>query len=140
MRTCGLTFYADLEEAQRLAYVIGQGPCAAQPVYDFIQSLLEAFQTTATRVVLDEVKGALIGSFIYFQRAESEVVLPCYAPDALALALRGNLPIYATATALAHAERLPSSPSTPDEREEVTQWLKQVKPEDFSSPLGAEVA
>jgi hypothetical protein len=64
-----LTFYADLEEAQRLAHVIGRGPCAGQPIYDFIQSLLEAFQTTATRVVLDEVRGELIGSFIYCRRA-----------------------------------------------------------------------
>ena len=90
-----LTFYAGLAEAQRLAHVIGQGPYAGQPVYDFIQSLLEAFQTTATRVVLDEVKSDLIGSFIYFRRAELDVVLPCYIPDALALALRANLRIYA---------------------------------------------
>jgi len=135
-----LTFYADLAEAQRLARVIERGPCAGQPVYDFIQSLLEAFQTTATRVVLDEVQGERIGSFIYFRRAESDLVVPCYAPDALALALRAHLPIYATAAALAHAERLSSSPSTPDEGGEVTQWLEQVKPEDFSSHLGTEEA
>ena len=133
-----LTFYADLEEAQRLGHVIGRGPCAGQPVYDFIQSLLEAFQTTATRVVLDEVKGDLIGSFVYFRRAGSDVVVPCYAPDALALALRTHLPIYATTAALAHAERLSSSPSTPDERGEMTQWLEQVKPEDFSLRLEEE--
>jgi bifunctional DNase/RNase len=135
-----LTFYADLAEAQRLAHVIGRGPGAGQPVYDFMQSLLAAFQTTATRVVLDEVQGERIGSFIYFRRAESDIVVPCYAPDALALALRANLPIYATAAALAHAERLSSSPSTPDARGEMTQWLEQVKPEDFSSRLEEEEA
>ncbi len=133
-----LTFYAGLAEAQRLAHVIGQGPYAGQPVYDFIQSLLEAFQTTATRVVLDEVKSDLIGSFIYFRRAELDVVLPCYIPDALALALRANLRIYATAAALAHAEPLSSFPSTPDGRGEVRQWLEQVKPEDFSLRLEEE--
>ena len=126
-----LTFYADLEEAKRLGHVIGRGPCAGQPIYDFIQSLLEAFQTTATRVVLDEVQGDLIGSFVYFRQAGSDVVVPCYAPDALALALRAHLPIYATAAALTHAERLSSSPSPPDARGEMTQWLEQVKSEDF---------
>lgn len=135
-----LTFYADLAEAQRLAQVIERGPCAGHPVYDFMQSLLEALQTTATRVVLDEVQGGLVGSYIYFQRAASDVVLPCYAPDALALALRANLPIYATAAALAHAERLSPSPTTPDECGEVRQWLERVKPEDFSSHLGADDA
>jgi bifunctional DNase/RNase len=133
-----LTFYADLGEAQRLARVIERAPCVGQPVYDFIQSLLEALQTTVTRVVLDEVKGKLIGSFIYFRQAESDFVVPCYAPDALALALRANLPIHATSAALAHAERLSSSLSTPDEHGEVTQWLEQVKPEDFSAHFGEE--
>ena len=134
-----LTFYAGLAEAQRLAHVIEQGPSAEQPVYDFIQSLLEALQTTATHVVLDEVKGERIGSFIYFRQAESDVVVPCYAPDALALALRANLPIYATAAALAHAEPLSSSPSTLNGRAEVRRWLEQVKPEDFSLRLEEEL-
>jgi bifunctional DNase/RNase len=133
-----LTFYADLEEAQRLAHVIERGPYATQPVYDFMQSLLAACQITATRVVLDEVQGERIGSYISCQRATSEVVVPCYAPDALALALRANLPIYATAAALAHAEHLSCSPSPLDARGEMTQWLAQVKPEDFSSRLEEE--
>jgi hypothetical protein len=60
------------------------------------------------------------------------------APDARALALWVNLPIYATAAALAHAEPLSSSTSTPDERGDVRQWLEQVKPEDFSLRLEEE--
>lgn len=136
-----LTFYADLEEAQRLGHVIGRGPCAGQPVYDFIQSLLEAFQTTATRVVLDEVKGELIGSFVYFRRAGSDVVVPCATPPMPSPWRCGPI-----CPSMPPRRRLPmrsvcsSSPSTPDERGEMTQWLEQVKPEDFSSPLGAEDA
>jgi len=130
-----LTFYADREEARRLAHVIGRSPRAKQPVYDLMQSLLNACQTTATRVVLDAVQGALIGSFLYIQRAESEVAIPCYTTDALAL--RAHLPIYVTAAALAHAERLASSPSPLADCSEVTQWLAQVKPDDFSSYRGA---
>lgn len=135
-----LTFYADLEAAQRLAHALGRARPARHHVYDFIQSLLDALQTTATRVVLDEVQGKVISSFIYVRRAESEVAVQCYAPDALTLALRANLPIYATAAALAYAEQLSSTPSAPAAREEVTQWLERVKPEDFSSYLGAEEA
>ena len=133
-----LTFYADLAEAQRLAQVMGQAPSAGQPVYDFIQSLLEVLQTTGTRIVLDAMQGERIISYIYLRRSASDVIVPCYAPDALALALRTNLPIYATAAALAHAEALSSSPSTPDAHGEVWQWLEQVKPEDFSSHFKGE--
>jgi bifunctional DNase/RNase len=139
-RQLRLTFYADVEAAQRLAHAIGRAQPARHHVYDFIQSLLDALQTTATRVVLDEVQGKVIGSFLYVRRAESEGAVPCYAPDALTLALRASLPIYATAAALAYAEPVSSAPSALVARTEVTQWLAQVKPEDFSSYRGAEEA
>lgn len=127
-----LTLGADPAEARRLVQEIAPSRCTCHPVYDFILALLEAFQATATRVVLDDFKGEGIAGFIHFRRAEAEVSVACYAPDALALALRADVPIYATAEALAHAERLsPPSPRVPDQRGEVTQWLERVRPDDF---------
>ena len=131
-RCLRLTFYADPDEACRLAQELERGPYACHPVYDFMRRLLEALQATATRVVLDAVQGEGFDGLVYVQQAESEQRIPCYATDALALALRANLPIYATAEALAYAERLSPSPSTLDASGEVRQWLKQVLPEDFS--------
>jgi uncharacterized protein len=128
-----LTFYADPDEACRLTQELERGPYACHPVYDFMRRLLAALQATATRVVLDVVQGEGLDGFVYVQQAESEQGVPCYASDALALALRANLPIYATAEALAYAERLPPSSSTFDEGGEMRQWLAQVRPEDFSS-------
>ena len=133
-----LTFYADPEEACRLTQELEQGPYACHPVYDFMRRLLDALQATATRVVLDVVQGKGLDGLVYVQQAETERGVPCYASDALALALRANLPIYATAGALAYAERLSPSPSTFDEGEEVKQWLEQVRPEDFSSCIAKE--
>jgi bifunctional DNase/RNase len=127
-----LTFYADPDEACRLTQELERGPYACHPVYDFMRRLLEVLQTTATRVVLDAVQGEGLDGLVYVQQAEAERGIPCYAPDALVLALRANLPIYATAEALAYAERLSPSPGTFDEGGEVRQWLAQVRPEDFS--------
>jgi bifunctional DNase/RNase len=128
-----LTFYADPDEACRLTQELERGPYVCHPVYDFIRRLLGALQATATRVVLDVVPGEGLDGFVYVQQAESERGVPCYAPDALVLALRANLPIYATTEALAYAERLSPSPSTFDAGRDVRQWLEQVRPEDFSS-------
>ena len=128
-----LTFYADPDEACRLIQELERGPYTCHPVYDFMRRLLEALQATATRIVLDVVQGEDLDGFVYVQQAESERGVPCYASDALVLALRANLPIYATAEALAYAERLSPSPSTFDEGGEMRQWLAQVRPEDFSS-------
>jgi hypothetical protein len=101
-----------------------------------MRRLLEALQATATRVVLDVVQGEGLDGLVYVQQAESEQGIPCYASDALAL--RANLSIYATAEALAYAERLSPSPSALDAGGEVRQWLEQVRPEDFSSCLAEE--
>lgn len=128
-----LTFYADPGEVRRLGQELTRGRCACHPVYDFIQGLLTAFEATPTRVVLDDVEGEGIGGLVYLRRAGCELRVPCYPPDALALALRTDVPIYATTAALDHAESLSPSPSTPNPGGNVRQWLEQVKPEDFSS-------
>ena len=132
-RCLRLTFYADPDEACRLTQELERGQYACHPVYDFMRRLLEALQATATRVVLDVVKGEGLDGFVYVQQAESERGVPCYASDALVLALRANLPIYATAEALAYAERLLPSPNSLGEGGEVRQWLEQARPEDFAS-------
>lgn len=45
-----LTFYADPDDVRRLARELAGGPRVCHPVFDFIQSLLQAFHATPTRV------------------------------------------------------------------------------------------
>jgi bifunctional DNase/RNase len=126
-----LTLGAELDEAHHLAQIMGRGRCVWHPIYDFIQSLLEAFQATATRVVLDDVQGQGISSRIYFRRFEAELDIPYYAPDAFALALQANVPIYATDEVLAHAAPLSPPSSALDAGRDVKKWLERIKPKDF---------
>lgn len=126
-----LTFSTDPHEAHRLAREMGRARCACNPVYDFIQSVLCTFQATISRVVLDDVEGKGIGALIYLRRADAELSLPCYPPDALALALRAKVPVYASAKVLAHAQALSASGTLPAGPADVSQWLEQLKPEDF---------
>lgn len=120
-----LTFSANPHEAHRLAREMGRAGCACNPVYDFIEALLGSFEATVSRIVLDDVGENGIRALVYLRRGGEELPLPCYPPDALALALREKAPIYATPDSLAHAE--PLSPGSA----EVRQWLKRVRPEDF---------
>lgn len=55
--------------------------------------------------------------------------MPCYPPDAIALALRAGIPIYATPDALGHAEPSPTPPPGV-----VSEWLERVRPADFRQP------
>jgi bifunctional DNase/RNase len=128
-----LAFYVSRHEAHRLAHERGRARCAGTPVYDFIQALLDAVHVPMSHVLLDDQGGTGVSGFIYCRRAESDVGVPCYIPDALALALRMQRPIYATAEALVHAEPLLPAASAHGEPSDVQQWLERVRPEDFSS-------
>lgn len=126
-----LTFYADRDEARRLTQEIARRGCACHPIYDFVRALFLALDGDLTRVVLEDAGGRGIGGRVYVRSGESELGVPCYAPDALALALRANVPVYATADALARSERV--MPGKRDEPPDVAQWLAHVRPGDFSA-------
>ncbi len=127
-----LAFATDPHETQRLAREMGRARCACNPVYDFIQSLLAAFQARITRVVLDDAGERGITAFVNLaiSPAGDEMTLRCYPPDALALALRSNAPIYATRAAFAHA--VPRSPRhVLPAGSNVSRWLERLNPGDF---------
>jgi bifunctional DNase/RNase len=125
-------FSADLHEARRLGRALDSAECTCNPVYDFIESSLSAFQAAMTRVVLDDAGASGIHAVIWLQRADVSLTIPCYPPDALGLALRAKVPIYATAAALAHATPLRTSDDVPRPGPpEVRRWLEGVSPDDF---------
>lgn len=126
-----LAFSTDPHEAHRLARELGRARCACNPIYDFIQSLLETFRAALSRVVLHDTGGRGIGALIHLQAADGELTLPCYAPDALALALRARVPIYVSRKVLAYAECLSAPGTDPPEPAEVRPWLDGIRPEDF---------
>jgi bifunctional DNase/RNase len=127
-RSRRLTFYADADETRRLAKTIQRGPRACHPVYDFIRALLRTLGASAVRVVLEDVEGRGVGALVHVRQGETETVITCYPPDAVALALREQFPIYATQAALDHAAPV-SPPSV--EVDKVSDWLDHVRPNDF---------
>ena len=123
-----LTFYADAEDARRLARELARGPRACHPVFDFIQTLLRSWHAAPVRVVLEDVNGNGIGALVYVRQGEVESGIACYPPDALTIALRTGVPIYATPEVLGHTHVIPSTAS---ELQDAAQWLDRVRPQDF---------
>jgi bifunctional DNase/RNase len=123
-----LTFYADAEDARRLGRELARGPRACHPIFDFIQALLRSWHAAPVRVVLEDVNGDGIGALVYLRQGEVQSSIECYPPDALTIALRTGVPIYATPEVLGHARVVPPPPSqVPD----TAQWLARVRPQDF---------
>jgi bifunctional DNase/RNase len=93
---------------------------------------MSALQAAMTRVVLDDAEASGIRAVVWLERADARLTIPCYPPDALGLALRAKVPIYATAEALAHARPLTTTGDVPRPGPaEVSRWLQGVSPDDF---------
>ena len=127
--TMTITFAADSHETVRLGRVVQHGPQACHPIFDFVRALLSSLEAGVTRVVLEDVQGEGISGVVYVGTGGSEMPVPCYPPDAIALALRAGIPIYATPDALGHAEPSPTPPPGV-----VSEWLERVRPTDFRQP------
>jgi bifunctional DNase/RNase len=130
-----LAFDVHPDEVPRLVRMMKGSRQVVHPLHDFIEALLDAFLVTPTDIVLDDVPEKGLMAFIHVERAGTMFSLPCYAPDALALAVQMKTPIYATERALAHAEPRPPSMRllVPETGEDVQAWLARVKPTDFQS-------
>jgi bifunctional DNase/RNase len=129
-----LAFNVHPDEVPRLSQIIKGVKHVIHPLYDFIESLLDAFLISPTDIVLDDVPRRGLMAFVYVERAGTRLSVPCYAPDALALAVQMKTPIYATERALVHAEPRSSSPGLGDAEDDVQAWLARVKPTDFQPP------
>lgn len=129
----GLGFLIPMNEASRLARVLGLAGCRHVPVYELAFDLVVRLEASVARIVLDDESRGICATLV-IERADAETAFRCHPADAIALALRSNAPIYATAAAMARACRL-----TGGERREVhgidlARWLERVRPEDFAPP------
>jgi bifunctional DNase/RNase len=87
-----LAFSADLQATQRLGRALGNGKCVCHPIYDFVDPLLGVLQARITDVVLDDAGDLGIGAVIELEHAGMRLGIPCYPPDAIAVAVRAKVP------------------------------------------------
>jgi bifunctional DNase/RNase len=90
--------------------------------HDLFQHLLDRLRAPIKRVAVLDVKDGTFYAAIYLDVGGREVVLDARPSDAIALALRAGVPIYARRDLLASSES-----------ERVQAWLEDLKPTDFDS-------
>ena len=135
----GLAFVIPMNEANRLARVLGLAPCRCAPIYELLLELAGHGGLTVTRTVLDGGDEGICAAVVV-ERGGIPIEVSCHPADAVAVAVRTDSPIYATAAAMEHACRLgdghghPSvaeSPTPGSAFNDVSRWLDTVRPEDF---------
>jgi bifunctional DNase/RNase len=131
----GLAFVIPMNEANRLARVLGHAACTCAPVYELLLELAGHGGLSVSRTVLDGDDEGICATLIV-ERDGGAIEGSCHPADAIALAVRTQVPIYAAAGAMDHACRIGQPhtherPAPAAEGDDVSRWLEDVRPEDF---------
>ncbi|MGH7344063.1 MAG: bifunctional nuclease domain-containing protein [Candidatus Rokuibacteriota bacterium] len=121
-----------MNEANRLARVLGKTCCARVPIFDLVGDLAQAGGLEVVRAEIDGDDRGVSASLV-IRRAGRDRAMACPPADALALALRAKAPILASPGALAHA-----CPADHELRNHaVRRWLDRLSPADFDDGRAA---
>jgi hypothetical protein len=125
-RTRWLSFYLPMNEANRLARVLGKTPCRAVPIFELLGQVAQSVDLSVLRAEIDgDDRG--VSASIVFRQGALDLSLACHPADAMALALRAGAPIFASDSALARG-----CAADPELRAQAVQrWLDRLTPSDF---------
>lgn len=118
-------------EATAIAFGM-QGFVTARPMtHDLMRDLLKGLAVDVQRILITELKEGTFYAEIEMNTNGSKVSISSRPSDAIALAVRLNVPIFANESVMEEA----SIPIRDDEEQEVEkfrEFLEQVNPEDFA--------
>ena len=126
-RSRWLSFYLPMNEANRLARVLGRAGCGHVPIFELLERVTRVGDLNVSRAEIHGDADGVRASLVLAQ-GSIDVALPCHPADAMAMAVRMGAPILAADTALAHA--CPADPAL--RAETLRRWLDGLRPEDFA--------
>ena len=119
-------------EATSIAFAL-QGVETARPMtHDLMKDLLEALTVDVERIVVTELKDGTFYAEILMNGPAGEVRVSSRPSDAIALAVRGGIPVFAEEAVLEEAGILiEDSDDADQEVEKFKEFLDTISPEDF---------
>ncbi len=119
-------------EATAIAFAL-QGIETARPMtHDLMKNVLDMLSVSMRKVVISELKEGTFYADVTFEQAGKTYEISARPSDAIALAVRMGVTIYASEAVLAEASVIIQT----DEEEEIERFrdfLNNVKPEDFEA-------
>ncbi len=117
-------------EATSIAFAL-QGVVTARPMtHDLMRDLLANLQVVVDRIVVTELREGTFYAEIQMTQDGQAVVVSSRPSDAIALAVRATVPIYANEAVLAEAG-IQIEDDEEDEVERFKEFLDNITPEDF---------
>lgn len=120
-------------EATSIAFAL-QGVETARPMtHDLMRDLLEALTVSVDRIVVTELRDGTFYSEIKLEGPDGDAVVSSRPSDAIALAVRANIPVFAEEAVLEEAGILiDDADESETEVEKFKEFLDTVTPEDFA--------
>jgi bifunctional DNase/RNase len=109
-------------EADSIALALGKVSTPRPLTHDLVKNVIDGLNAKATKVVITEIIDNTFYALIYIADGQREALIDSRPSDAVAIALRVNVPIFVEESIL--------GTKTADELDE---WLKNLKPEDFGN-------
>ena len=128
-----LPIWIGVNEAQAIAIAL-QGVATPRPMtHDLMKNLLDEVGVHVERITITELRDGIFYAVVQLARNGSRFEVSSRPSDAIALAVRTGVPIFANEDVLSEA-----SIDVPDEEEQEVEkfreFLDQVTPEDFAGP------
>lgn len=109
-------------EADAIALALGKVITPRPLTHDLIKNVFDGLNAKVTRIVITEIVDNTYYALIYAENAKKEVSIDSRPSDAVAVALRVQAPIFVEEHVL-EVRRA----------DELEEWLKNLKPEDFGN-------
>jgi uncharacterized protein len=109
-------------EADSIALALGKVATPRPLTHDLIKNVIDGLKVRMTRVVVTEIIDNTYYAMLSISDGRKDTLIDSRPSDAVAIALRMNVPIFVEETIL--------STKTADELDE---WLKNLRPEDFGN-------
>jgi bifunctional DNase/RNase len=137
----GLPLLIGVPEAFAIFRELNRYPSPRPMVYDLFKNVLDGLHVNVDRIVIDAFKDDTFYANIFMNVDRAQVVADARPSDAIALALRAQAPIYVVDEVLENAEAMGLTITAAQQEgnaDELQDWLRDVKPEDFGDGEEAE--
>ncbi|HRC85889.1 MAG TPA: bifunctional nuclease family protein [Thermoanaerobaculia bacterium] len=97
--------------------------------HDLLRSAFEELGADVERIVISDLRDSTFYALIYATQQDRSVVIDARPSDAIALALRAQVPIYVRSTVLDKAQAADQAAEVNDEQ--LKKWLEELNPDDL---------
>lgn len=124
-----LPIWVGIFEANAIAMQLEKIVSPRPMTHDLLRNVIEGLKARVERVVITELRDNTFFALIHLERNGEHLAIDARPSDAMALALRADVPILVEEAVLERSSV--SDDREPDETERLRRWLEQVDPEEL---------